>query len=107
MPALYLGAITRQEKVSHVLQAVSGRAFRGSSLMDNGVHGGMRILLPAMPFSSSEYVPCCISLPGKKNSADSRGKKRRASSFCLCQGTFRRFPLYREGGLLYWEELFW
>ncbi len=51
-PASYPGAITRQEKVSRALQAVSGRAFRGSSLMDSGAHGGMRILLPAMPFSS-------------------------------------------------------
>ena len=35
-PALYPGVITKLEKVSRALQAVSGRAFRGSSLMDNG-----------------------------------------------------------------------
>src|SRR5699024_11100316 len=37
-PASYPGAITRQEKVSRALQAVSGRVFHGSSLMDSGAH---------------------------------------------------------------------
>ena len=50
-PALYPGAITRQEKVNRALQAVSGRAFRGSSLMDNGVQEAITIWLPEMQFS--------------------------------------------------------
>lgn len=45
-PALYPGAITRQEKVNRALQAVSGRAFRGSSLMDNGGARGYNNLAP-------------------------------------------------------------
>ena len=44
-PALYPGVITRLEKVSRALQAVSGRAFRGSSLMDNGVQEAITCLL--------------------------------------------------------------
>ena len=52
VPALYPGAITRQVKVSRALQAVSGRVFRGSSLMDNGAQEDMKTSLPAMPFSS-------------------------------------------------------
>ena len=51
-PASYPGAITKQEKVSRALQAVSGRVFRGSSLMDSGAHEDMRTSLPAMPFFS-------------------------------------------------------
>ena len=51
-PALYPGAITRQEKVNRALQAVSGRAFRGSSLMDSGAHEDMKTSPPVMPFSS-------------------------------------------------------
>ena len=35
-PALYLGAITRLEKASHVLQAVSRRAFLGLPHAVNG-----------------------------------------------------------------------
>ena len=50
-PALYPGVITRLEKVSRALQAVSGRAFRGSSLMDNGVQEAITIWLPEMQFS--------------------------------------------------------
>ena len=50
-PASYPGAITRQEKVNRALQAVSGRAFRGSSLMDNGVQEAITIWLPEMQFS--------------------------------------------------------
>ena len=49
---LYPGAITRQEKVNRALQAVSGRVFRGSSLMDSGAQEDMKTSLPAMPFSS-------------------------------------------------------
>ena len=45
------GVITRLEKVSRALQAVSGRAFRGSSLMDNGVQEAITIWLPEMQFS--------------------------------------------------------
>ena len=50
-PALYPGVITRLEKVNRALQAVSGRAFRGSSLMDNGVQEAITIWLPEMQFS--------------------------------------------------------
>ncbi len=50
-PASYPGAITRQEKVNRALQAVSGKAFRGSSLMDNGVQEAITIWLPEMQFS--------------------------------------------------------
>ena len=50
-PASYPGAITRQEKVSRALQAVSGRAFRGSSLMDSGAQEAITIWLPEMQFS--------------------------------------------------------
>ena len=50
-PALYPGVITRLEKVSRALQAASGRAFRGSSLMDNGVQEAITIWLPEMQFS--------------------------------------------------------
>ena len=50
-PASYPGAITRQEKVNRALQAVSGRAFRGSSLMDNGGQEAITIWLPEMQFS--------------------------------------------------------
>ena len=51
VPALYPGVITRLEKVNRALQAVSGRAFRGSSLMDNGVQEAITIWLPEMQFS--------------------------------------------------------
>ena len=50
-PALYPGVITRQEKVNRALQAVSGRAFRGSSLMDSGAQEAITIWLPEMQFS--------------------------------------------------------
>ena len=50
-PASYPGAITRQEKVNRALQAVSGRAFRGSSLMDSGAQEAITIWLPEMQFS--------------------------------------------------------
>ena len=50
-PALYPGVITRLEKVSRVLLAVSGKVFRGSSLMDNGVQEAITIWLPEMQFS--------------------------------------------------------
>ena len=50
-PALYPGVITRLEKVNRALQAVSGRTFRGSSLMDNGVQEAITIWLPEMQFS--------------------------------------------------------
>ncbi len=36
---------------NRALQAVSPRAFRGSSLMDSGAHEAMTTWLPAMPFS--------------------------------------------------------
>ena len=50
-PASYPGAITRQEKMNRALQAVSGRAFRGSSLMDSGAQEAITIWLPEMQFS--------------------------------------------------------
>ena len=50
-PALYPGVITRLEKVNRALQAVSGKVFRGSSLMDNGVQEAITIWLPEMQFS--------------------------------------------------------
>ena len=37
-------------KSEPALQAVSGRAFRGSSLMDNGVQRAITIWLPEMQF---------------------------------------------------------
>ena len=39
------------EKVNRALQAVSGRAFRGSSLMDSGAQEAITIWLPEMQFS--------------------------------------------------------
>ena len=40
------------KNVSRALQAVSGRVFRGSSLMGSGAQGVMRTSPPVMPFSS-------------------------------------------------------
>ncbi len=45
-PASCPGAITRPEKVNRALQAVSPRAYRGSSRMDNGAHADMTIIAP-------------------------------------------------------------
>ena len=50
-PALYLGAITRLEKASHVLQAVSRRAFLGLPHADNGEQEATKTLHRAMQSS--------------------------------------------------------
>ena len=55
-PALYLGATTRREKASRVLQAVSRRAFRGLPLMVNGETEATKTLHRATPFSLTGTV---------------------------------------------------
>ena len=72
-PASYPGAITRLEKVSRALQAVSGRAFRGSSLMDNGVQEAITIWLPEMQFfffwdldGTADHVGIVIGTDGSR-----------------------------------------
>lgn len=50
-PALYRGAITRREKASRVLQAVSRRAFLDLPHADNGDQEATKTLHRAMLFS--------------------------------------------------------
>lgn len=59
--------------MNRALQAVSGRAFRGSSLMDNGVQEAITIWLPEMQFffdwdldGTADHVGIVIGTDGSR-----------------------------------------